>query len=254
MACSPPTTDGPATMISPSSASVDREAGQRAAGGLHVPDVGQRHGAAGLGEPVGRAGRASPRRARGRAASGRRARRRASRTAATAAAAGGSAARAGSGTSDATVTSSVSAGPMHGGGAREPGAQQDHEPADVRQRQRAQPAPRLDHRRHGAASSPRCSRATETRAVGTPVVPLVCTTRPNPSPFSCLPLSISVITCPAPASRHDGSRRSTGTTSTPASRHACSAIGEVEPGRHRQRHARRRDAHGTTRARPARRR
>ena len=66
--------------------------------------------------------------------------------------------------------------------------------------------------------------------LGTPVVPLVCMSRPNPSPLDCLPLSISVITCAAPAVRHDGSRRSTGTASTPAAMHARRATAKSSPG------------------------
>ena len=228
MAWTPPTTDGPATMISPSSASA-RTARERAARGGDVADIGQRHRAARLGEPVGRAdgpaglARADQQgRVGGRAAEHHALQRGRRRTVDQARELGRDQGR------DRDVLACRPGRARRG--AREPGAQEHHEPADVRQRQGAQPAARLDDRRHGVRV--RLGSWERERAIGwgTPVVPLVCTTRPNPSPFTCLPLSISVITCPASAStprrlaqvhRHD---------LHPASRHAYSAMAKSSPG------------------------
>ena len=103
------------------------------------PRLRDGHRGARLGEPVGRRDRPAGS-ARASSSAGRRARRRASRRAARAGGWRSSSRASWVGTSEAIVTSSRSAGPEHRRRAVDRRAQQHHQPADVAQRQRAEPA------------------------------------------------------------------------------------------------------------------
>ena len=121
---------------------------------------------------------------------------------------------------------------------REPGAQQDHQPADVRERQRAQPAARLDHRRHGVRVRLDL-RSEKTDRLGH--AGRAARVHDQAEPVAVLLLAVVDLgddLARRRRVRQDGSRRSTGTTSTPAEQTRVQRDGEVQPGRQRQRHAR----------------